>query len=70
MDDMAQKLCDSKHADLDRRISGVETTLAENLKKLYDKIDEFGKRPTWSVSVIITVLSSSCVGLLVLALRR
>lgn len=69
------ELCDNKHAELERRVGTLEVSWSENLKRLYDKIDDMAlgmmkRLPLW-VTVVITVLGSACTGLLVaLATRR
>jgi hypothetical protein len=74
-----QKLCDQKHAEIDRRIAVVETSLQLNFERIYTKINtetllwaskaaESAKRPGWATLAIITFLSCLSVGLIVAAL--
>lgn len=60
------ELCKVKHGDLDRRLAVVETTIKENLVRIYDKLD----RPSWLVTAVIAVLMSSCSGMAIFLLTR
>lgn len=43
----------------------IRQELEEIKGKLQDMKDDFGNRPTWSVTVVITALSTFCVGMAV-----
>ena len=67
--DYNPELCANKHTDMDRRVGVLETSWADNLKRLYDKIDELTlammrRLPVW-VTVVISFLSAVCAGLVV-----
>lgn len=73
-------VCELKHAEIERRLGTVEVSMANNLERMYTKIEtqtlywaeqaaNNAKRPGWATLAIITVLSSLCVGLAVAAVR-
>lgn len=70
MSEFDPELCKVKHGDLDRRLSVVETSIKDNLTRIYDKLEIMGQRPSWAVAVIVTVLSSGCVGMAVFLITR
>lgn len=63
MGEFDSQLCEVRHTDLDRRVAVVETTIKDNLIRIYDKLDSMGKRPTWAVAVVLTLLTSACTGM-------
>ncbi len=65
MSEFDSKLCDEKHGNLDRRLTVVEESIKNNLERIYAKLD----RPSWVVTVIISILSSACIGLAVAAVK-
>lgn len=70
MADFDPQFCEIRHADLDRRISVVETSIKDNLTRIYDKLDSMGQRPSWAVTVIVTLLTSGCVGMAMFLVTR
>ena len=70
MGDFDSQLCEVRHADLGRRVAVVETTIKDNLVRIYDKLDSMGQRPTWAVAVIVSLLSSGCIGMAVFIVTR
>lgn len=70
MAEFNQLLCNERHIDTDRRLTVVETSIKENLVRIYDKLDSMGKRPTWAVAVIITLLMTACGSMAVFLLTR
>lgn len=57
-------------ARMDERVSGLEDwrktlngLVGEIKKELQSLRLDWGKRPTWAVTIVLTVLSSLCVGL-------
>jgi hypothetical protein len=76
-----KEVCDRTHDELDRRIHSLETSLKDNLDRLYNKLDretliwaekavEHAKRPSMVTMVMVSFLSSTTVGLMVLILTH
>lgn len=55
----------ANHDALKDRVDRIELSFKSNLERIYEKLD----RPSWVVTVVITLLSSLCVALIVLALK-
>jgi len=70
MSEFDPQLCEIRHFDIDRRVSVVETNIKDNLTRIYDKLDTMGQRPSWAVTVIVSLLSSGCIGMAVFLLTR
>ena len=69
-----KEVCDRTHDELDRRIHSIETSLKDNLDRLYNKFDretliwaekavEHAKRPSMSTMFVVSFLSSATAGL-------
>lgn len=59
-----------KHAALRDRVTAIEESMNGHLKNIYDKLDQFGGRPSWVVVTIISLLSSGFFALLALHLSK
>ena len=46
-------------------ITKVDDITKNHLKNIYDKIERLSSRPSWIVAIIITFLTTLCVGLIV-----
>lgn len=53
--------------------NSIHRDMKPQIKELFEAVamikDDLLKRPSWAVTIIITVLTSSCVGLLVVLLK-
>jgi len=58
-----------KGTENEQRIVALERDVSEMKSDIKEIKDRLLGRPTWIVTVLITILSSACVGLLVTVLR-
>ena len=65
---MADEGC-VKGTENEQRIIALERDVSEMKSDIKEIKDRLLGRPTWIVTVLITLLSSACVGLLVTVLR-
>ncbi len=74
-----KEVCNVKHDGLDARmedldgdvkkvdkdVNDLKVSINKNMERLYDKIETFASRPSWTVAVMISSLLSLSVGLIV-----
>ena len=65
MEEFNPDLCKERHDSMNQRMAKLERSWEDNLQRIYDKIEEAMKRlPVW-VTVVISLLSATCTGLIV-----
>jgi len=69
LEEMFVRFLENDFKELKEDVKSVSKDIKEDIENLKEHIDKFRGRPTWAVTSIITVLSSACVGLVMLLLR-
>jgi len=56
-------ICKERHESNSDRIGALEKSMQDNLMRIYEKLDAFGQRPTWAITISFTIMGSALVAM-------